>query len=463
MKHLITCTFLMLCVSCGFPERTKEIKNNEVSAFEQAGRIEFTDSCITIYAGAEIRSKESYKNFELTFDCKTGENVLGAVYFHTNGDPTTGYEVFINNNIEPDEWRKTGGLTAVRNFGKRTCDNDTWFPVRISVIGKQIKTWSNNIPIVDYTEPERPYRESEYTKRLLSEGHFVFKCESGESLKIRNITIKQFPNDTISKSYAKNEQEDDIIKLHQHNFPTIDYHIHTKGGLTSGGAERISRGLGVTYAVAPNCGLDFPIKNDAQLLEWLTENKNKPFLMPMQAEGREWTSMFSQEAISQFDYILTDALTWSDSRGRRLRLWIPEDTFVDDEQQFMDELTDITCKIIETEPIHVLANPTYLPDLLRSDYDRLWTEERMRRIIDAAVRNKVALELNNLNRIPSYRFIKLAKQAGVKFTFGTNNANMEQLEKMEYLVDAIRECHLSSSDMYIPVSHVNQELKDIGK
>lgn len=447
--------FLMLCCACTTTSTkdAKIIKYEEASAFSMDWNVQYYDSCIIVPAGSSIEIKESHKNFELDFECKTQQGSIGAINFHaSDGNIKKGYEVFINNNPETDEWRKTGGLTAVRNFGKCTCGNDVWFPVKVTVVGRQIKTFVNNVPVVDYTESGQPFRELEYEGRLLSEGNFIFSCKSGEPLKIRDIRIMQLPDDSLNNSFAINEQEDDIIKLHQRNFPTIDYHIHVKGGVTKFSAGRISRRHGVTYAVAPNCGLDFPIKNDAQLLGWLDNNKHEPFLMPMQAEGREWTGMFSQEAISQFDYVFTDALTWNDRKGRRLRLWIPEDTFVDDEQSFMDELTDVTCRIIESEPIHVLANPTYLPDILMKDYDRLWTDKRMLRIINAAVKHNVALELNNLNKIPSSGFVNLAKQHGVKFTFGTNNANYEEIGKMEYLIDMIHECGLTASDMFIPVS-----------
>lgn len=452
MKHIIIIAILATCCSCKYTQRITTINNADRSAFSRPGNAIFSDSCITIPPEEYIELSESYKNFELNFECKTGEGATGGIYFHAQkGNLDTGYELFINNNIGIEEWRKTGGLTAVRNFGKRTVNNNQWFPLCITVIGKQIRTYSNKVFVVDYIEPEDPYREEKYKHRLLSSGNIIFKCKSGD-LSIRNISIRTLPEDTVNISTGGNEQTDDIIKLHQRNFPTIDHHIHVKGGLKFEEAERYARNLGVTYSVAPNCGQDFPIKNDTQLLDWLANNQKRPFLMPLQAEGREWTGMFSKDAIAHFDWVFTDALTWRDSKGRRLRLWIPEDTHIDEEQSFMEELTNVTCKILQTEAIQVFANPTYLPENLVKDYDRLWTEERMLRIINTAKENNIALEINNLNKIPSFNFIRLAKDKGIKFTFGTNNANWDQLGKMEYLIEAIDKCGLTASDMYIPES-----------
>jgi histidinol phosphatase-like PHP family hydrolase len=73
----------------------------------------------------------------------------------------------------------------------------------------------------------------------------------------------------------------------------------------------------------------------------------------------------------------------------------------------------------------------------------------MRRVIDAAVRNQVAVEINARYRIPSEAFIRRAKEAGVKFTFGTNNADSD-LGRLEYCLEMGRKCGLTWQDMWVP-------------
>jgi len=87
---------------------------------------------------------------------------------------------------------------------------------------------------------------------------------------------------------------------------------------------------------------------------------------------------------------------------------------------------------------------------LAADYARLWTEDRMRRVIDAAVRNGVAIEINDRYRIPSAAFVRLAKQAGAKFSFGTNNGGRNDLGYLEYCLQIQRECGLDWQDMFVP-------------
>ena len=132
-----------------------------------------------------------------------------------------------------------------------------------------------------------------------------------------------------------------------------------------------------------------------------------------------------------------------------MRLWIPEETEVGDPQDFMDQLVDNIEKIL-TEPVDIYVNPTYLPPEIDARYDELWTPERMDRVIKALVDNQVAFEINNRRRIPSPTFIKRAKEAGVKFTFGTNNGGANDLGRMDYAIEMISECGLTPADMWMP-------------
>ena len=76
----------------------------------------------------------------------------------------------------------------------------------------------------------------------------------------------------------------------------------------------------------------------------------------------------------------------------------------------------------------------------------------MDRVIAALVDNQVAFEINNRRTIPSPAFIKRAKEAGVKFTFGTNNGGADDLGRMDYAIAMICECGLTPGDMWIPGS-----------
>lgn len=232
-------------------------------------------------------------------------------------------------------------------------------------------------------------------------------------------------------------------------FPVVDYHAHLKGGLTIDELLAHAQATGIRYGVAANCGVNFPITDDAAARTWLDSLRGKPVLRAMQAEGREWVTMFSQETVASFDYVFTDGMTFTDHRGKRTRIWIPEEVDIPDPEAFMERYVSVIEDILESEPIDIYVNPTVLPKALAEDYDRLWTRARQERILVAAAEHGVAVEINARHRLPKADFIRAAKARGIKFSFGTNNAERE-LGRLEYCLEMIDACGLTPADMFAP-------------
>ena len=94
--------------------------------------------------------------------------------------------------------------------------------------------------------------------------------------------------------------------------------------------------------------MKFPVHQDSQIDSVLLTLKDYPqFFIAMQAEGREWVNLFSKESIDKFDYVFTDGMTFTDEKGRRNRIWIKDETWIDDEEEFMDYLVNTIVKILE--------------------------------------------------------------------------------------------------------------------
>jgi len=182
----------------------------------------------------------------------------------------------------------------------------------------------------------------------------------------------------------------------------------------------------------------------------LASMEGQPVFIAMQGEGREWVKLFSKETIAKFDYAFTDAMTFTDDNGKRMRLWIKEEVGeIPDKDGFMKMYVDRILGVLNNEPIDIYVNPTFLPEVIAADYDRLWTPERMQKVIDAANKNGVAIEINSRYRLPSAAFIKAAKKGGVKFSFGTNNGERD-LGRLEYCVAMAKECGLEWRDVFVP-------------
>lgn len=421
---------------------------------EGAAEYAIEDGVIMLGEGATLYydgpgSGRGFRNFELSGYARTGEEATAGLWFHTDREGR-GYEVLFHNG-KMDGTRKTGSLSAVRNLYKSMAKDGDWFPFTIAVRGKNIAVQVSGSDVVCYTEPDAPYRTDEYRNRVLGKGNFALKGVEG-AVAFRDLTLVPLddgavnPNDTIA---AIDEQNDRVIRLQQENFPVIDYHVHLKGWSMEQAHAR-SMNYGINYGVAPNCGIGFPVTDDAGVRLFMDTTSHMPFFFAMQGEGREWVTTFSPESRRLFDYVFTDALTFRDHKGRRTRLWIPEETFVDiPHEQYMEVIVDRTVKVLEEEPIDIYVNPTMLPDVMAAEYDALWTQERIDRVVKALKNKGIALEINARYRIPNFQVIKTAKNAGVKFTFGTNNA-VPDLGKLEYCFEAMDACGLTPDDFWFP-------------
>lgn len=400
-----------------------------------------------------------FRDFEFEAEVLTRPGANSGIYFHTafqkEGWPAQGHEVQINNSATGEggyrENKRTGSLYGIRNVYRQLVPDDAWFTLRIAVRGRRITIDVNDVRTVDFVEPAA-LPDTGYPGRKLSEGTFALQGhDPGSVVRFRKLRVRPLSPDAGSApDDLPYRIAPDLAKLHADNFPVLDLHTHLKGGLTLADVVKRQFETGIGAGVALNCGLGFAITNDASLDRAIAEARHPLLFTAMQAEGREWLKLFSPAAIARFDYVFTDAMTFFDARGRRMRLWIPEEVEVGEPQAFMDLLVSRTVEILEREPIDIWVNPTFLPASIATDYDRLWTPERMRAVIEAAVRHRVAIEINDRFRLPSATFIRLAKQAGAKFTFGTNNGGRDDLGKLDYGARMVGECGLQWQDFWIP-------------
>lgn len=458
------CIILLMAASyfvltgCGGQDATRNLLGEKnLERWKSAGELSLNDGVLTLNGGDKmVFSGGKYTDFELLVSLRTSDGGKGEIKFHADENSNGGYSIAVDNDRDNDQWwTRTGSLLAVRNLAKSIVEDGQWFDLSIKVYGKEITVHVNDELLVEYVEPENPFRTAHHAGQVLSSGTFAIECSDGsiqfDRLEVMGLKVDKSVVDR-QLAEAVDEQEDGIIRLHQANFPVLDYHVHLKEDLTLELAKSQSRKLGINYALAPNCGVGFPITTDAQVVEYLEGMKGQPFLQAMQGEGREWATTFSESVRMQFDYVFTDALTFTDRKGNRTRLWMPDEVFIDDEQKYMDLIVEKICRVILDEPMDIYVNPNFLPDVMNDRYDMFWTDERQNKVIDALVSTGKVLEINQRYKIPNRPFIQKAKDAGLKFSFGTNNAD-SKLGKLEYCIQMAQECGITAQDMYNPIKH----------
>jgi len=239
-----------------------------------------------------------------------------------------------------------------------------------------------------------------------------------------------------------------------HQFKVVDYHVHLGNGFTLNDAWALAKKLDVKFGIAEHAGAPdsfYPsmISNDDKLNAWIDFLENKPVYKGVQAEGLDWWKQFSKELVIRLDYALGDAMTFPERDGQRVRLWMKNEVHISDPQDFMNRYTAFNVELLDKSPLDIFAHPTYLPDALQKDFDALWTPARMTKVIDAAKRAGVAIEIDGEFRLPRPPFMEMAKKAGLKFSLGAN-VRPDSTAALDYCVEFAGRFGLKQQDMFLP-------------
>ncbi len=79
----------------------------------------------------------------------------------------------------------------------------------------------------------------------------------------------------------------------------------------------------------------------------------------------------------------------------------------------------------------------------------------MQKIIDALKKKNLAVEINDTAHTPHAKFILLAKEQGLKFTFGSDSRN-QQAGRLDYCKYIAKKCNLKRNDFFIPKRALNK-------
>lgn len=406
-----------------------------------------------------------FRNFELVAEVRTQESCNSGIYFHTqyqeSGWPSKGYEVQINNSYlghgKYRELKRTGSLYAVRNIYSSFVPDDEWFEMRIRVVGQRICVWVNGYQTVDYIESEASARGKNRDGRVLSRGTIALQGhDPGSHVAFRRVAIRQLGDgaDPAIPPRASDEgygvDGNVIDRFAAANVPIIDFHIHLRGGLDVEKAVARQTVTGVNSGVLRNIGAGWPIETDEQLAEFLDSVEGQPVFVGLQVNDRDWMTKHSKKLLDRLDFVLADTMIMPmpNDDSPFVKLWLTDGYTIDDPEAWMERYVRHNLRVL-AEPVTLLANPTYLPPPVEHLYDQLWTDERMRAVIEAAVKNNVALEINARSGLPHDRFIRMAKEMGATFSFGTNNFDDKPID-MTRCFEAIDRYGLQKKDVYVP-------------
>jgi histidinol phosphatase-like PHP family hydrolase len=121
--------------------------------------------------------------------------------------------------------------------------------------------------------------------------------------------------------------------------------------------------------------------------------------------------------------------------------------------ELMDHFVDNLCTMVRSMPIEIAAHSTFIPPALYAlepDVGAWWTDEREDRYVEALREAGVALEISNRYQLPHERLLRKARQAGVRFTLGSDGHAHHQIARLDWAVEAAGRAGITAGDLYVP-------------
>jgi hypothetical protein len=233
----------------------------------------------------------------------------------------------------------------------------------------------------------------------------------------------------------------------EYDFPLMDLHVHLTERFTIEMAMEIAEKRKVKFGILEHPA-PWAIKDDADLKVYIDKLRKYPVYIGLQPRELNWAAGFSPDLIKQLDYVLMDPQNIPLGNGEFQRIY-ELDTYVEDTEAFMERYMQYSLNILHTEPINIFGWPLFLPVCIARDYYTIWTEKRMVQIISAAKARNIAIEINDMSHTPHDKFILMAKEQGLKFTFGSDSRNLNA-GRLEYCKAIAKKCQLKKEDFYIP-------------
>ncbi len=231
------------------------------------------------------------------------------------------------------------------------------------------------------------------------------------------------------------------------SFPLMDLHVHLTPEFTIEQAMELAAKRNVKFGIVEHPAV-WAIKDDTDLKKYIDELRKYPVFVGLQPLTPNWILQFSPELLNRLDYILMDPQTIPLENDDFQRIY-ELTTYVEDTEEFMERYMNYTLDILKNEPITILGWPLFLPVCIARDYYTLWTDKRMETIIEATKARNIAIEINDMAHTPHEKFILMAKEAGLKFTFGSDSRNLNA-GRLAYCKSIAQKCNLTRDDFFVP-------------
>lgn len=233
-------------------------------------------------------------------------------------------------------------------------------------------------------------------------------------------------------------------------FPITDLHVHSvysDGSMTVDEILEAAARKGYAVGISDHASPEDKIVHDAHLLAYMDALEKYPVYRSVEMDV-ELGANLSVACLSRLDYVIV-GIHYLTMGGIQTFFWDPL-AEVSDPEGCVETYLDAAERAMAGMRMDIFAHPTLLPLALRSDSAGLWTEARVARLVQAAVKNRVALEISGHWRVPERAVIEEGLRQGATFALGSDGHGPDSMCDLEYPLDMVRTLGIGPHQIFQP-------------
>lgn len=261
----------------------------------------------------------------------------------------------------------------------------------------------------------------------------------------------------ITQTAGKNKQNMRIFCLTLARFSLIikycmlktiaDLHTHTvfsDGRLSPQDVLRIASDKGYLVGLADHCGPgDFQLDSEDRFEKYIAAIEDLPVYRAVELDlGREIP--VSRKSLKRCHYLIGGV----HSAGP-MDFFDPLITKVD-LGLLLEEMLGIIERQSRKYSFDILAHPGLLPCNFREHKEAITDSWRVK-LVELALKCNLAIELSSRWLVPDLKLASMAKEAGLKFSLGSDGHGADRMCRLEYSLELTEKLELTDRDLFWPL------------
>ena len=242
----------------------------------------------------------------------------------------------------------------------------------------------------------------------------------------------------------------DVSIAQRPRFLRTDLHLHsTFSDGRSSVPQLVERAnnIGFVFTISDHYSMDMAMRDNDALAAYLETLERYPVYRAVEVDLGQQLPISPQNR-ARLDYVIGSMHNVVTEVGTRLpiRNGEPEGGY----DRYMELYIAAFRRDVLAGTVQMIGHPTFLPLIRPGRHDELWTPERRRAYIEAAVQSGVGLEISTRYNVPTPLFMREALEAGARFAVGSDSHWLDRTADITLPLRYVEEFGIPEDRFFLP-------------